>query len=70
MVRHVKHRMPPLLEEFLVAGAAMILVGVIFAVGFDLVTGLSPWPFVVLAEIAGFGWGTVMLALTSPRNPR
>jgi hypothetical protein len=61
-------RLPPLLREFLVAALSMSVLGTVIAVGFYLVTGLSPWPFVILAEIAGFGFGTVMLALSTPRD--
>jgi uncharacterized RDD family membrane protein YckC len=60
--------LPPLLEEFLVAAAAMTVLGAIIAVVFWLVTGLSPWPHVILAEISAFGWGTVMLTLAAPRR--
>lgn len=63
-------RLPPLLQEFFVAAALMTVLGVILAVSFRLVTGLSPWPYVILAEIAGFGWGTVMLAISAPRGSR
>ena len=63
-------RLPPLLEEFVVAAGLMTGLAIIVAVGFHLITGLSPWPYVILAEIVGFGWGTVLLALTSPRGFR
>lgn len=63
-------RLPPLLQEFVVAACLMTALGVIVAVAFRLVTGLSPWPYVILTEIAGFGWGTIMLALGSPHSRR
>jgi hypothetical protein len=32
--------------------------------------GISPWPFVVLGEVGGLGFGVAMLALASPRRSR
>ena len=61
-------RFPPLLHEFVVAAGLMTAVAIVVAVAFRLITGLSPWPYVILAEIAGFGWGTVMLAISAPRG--
>ena len=63
-------RLPPLLQEFVVAACLMTGLGIIVAVAFWLITGLSPWPYVILAEVAGFGWGTIMLALASPHARR
>ena len=63
-------RLPPLLREFVVAAISMTLLGTVTAVCFYLFTGLSPWPFVLLAEIAGFGFGAVMLALPIPHDSR
>ena len=63
-------RWDPLLEEALAASVAMGLLGSLVALLFWLCTGLSPWPMVVLAEVAGFGIGTVVLTLTSPRRRR
>ena len=63
-------RWDPLLEEALAASVAMVLLGSLVALLFWLSTGLSPWPMVVLAEVAGFGIGTVVLTLTSPRRRR
>ncbi len=60
----------PLLEEFLIALGLMTVLAVIVALLFWWVTGQSPWPYVVIAEIGAFGWGTAMLALASPRNRR
>jgi hypothetical protein len=61
-------RLPPLLEELAAAALLMTTIAVLVALLFWRATGVSPWPFVVLTEIAGFGWGTVMLALSSPRR--
>ncbi|RLT43485.1 MAG: hypothetical protein DWI58_03965 [Chloroflexi bacterium] len=63
-------RLEPLLEEFLIALVLMTVLAVIVALLFWWVTGQSPWPYVVIAEIGAFGWGTAMLALASPRNRR
>lgn len=63
-------RLPPLLREFVVAAISMTVLGKVIAVGFYLFTGLSPWPFVILAEIAGFGFGTVILALSIQHDSR
>lgn len=61
-------RMPVLLEEFLVALAASACLGVVIAAVYWFVTGLSPWPGLILGEVIGFGWGAALLALTSPRS--
>lgn len=63
-------RLEPLLEEFFIALGLMTVLAVIVALLFWWVTGQSPWPYVVIAEIGAFGWGTAMLALASPRNRR
>ena len=61
-------RLDPLLEEFFIALVTMTILAVIVAVLFWWVTGHSPWPYVIIAEIGAFGWGTAMLALASPRR--
>ena len=61
-------RMPHVLEEFLAALAASTCLGAVTAVVYWLVTGMSPWPGLILGEVIGFGWGAVLLALTSPRE--
>ena len=61
-------RMPHELEEFLAAVAASTCVGAVMAGVYWLVTGLSPWPGLVLGMVVGFGWGATLLALTSPRR--
>jgi hypothetical protein len=64
----MKGRLDPLLAETLVALAATTTLGVAIALAFWLATGLSPWPYVVLGETAGLGFGVAVLALTSPRR--
>lgn len=61
-------RLSPLVEELIAAAALMTTIAVLVALVFWRATGVSPWPFVVLTEVAAFGWGTVMLALSSPRR--
>ena len=61
-------RLDPLLEEFIVAALTCTVVGVLIAAIYWGVTKQSPWPGLVLGEIAGFGIGAVTLALTSPRR--
>ena len=61
-------RMPHELEEFFAALVASTVVGAVTALVYWLVTGLSPWPGLILGEVVGFGWGSVILALTSPRS--
>ena len=46
------------------------LLGVGIALAYWVFTGISPWPFVVLGEISGLGFGVAMLALASPRRRR
>lgn len=60
----------PLLEEFFVAVVTMTILATIVAVLYWWITGHSPSPYVVIAEIGAFGWGTAMLALASPRGRR
>ncbi len=60
----------PLLEEVIVASLAMASLAGFVALVFWLLTGLSPWPFLVLTEIAGFGTGIAVLSLTAPRRRR
>lgn len=63
-------RIDPLLEEVLAATAAMTALAVVVAVLYWLITGLSPWPGLVLGEMAGFGFGIALLSLSSPRRRR
>jgi hypothetical protein len=67
---HVPVRLDPLLEETLAATGAVALLGVVITVLFWLLTGLSPWPGVILGEIVGLAMGIPLLALTSPRRRR
>ena len=61
-------RIDPLLEEVLAATVAMTTLAVVVAVLYWLITGLSPWPGLVLGELAGFGFGIALLSLSSPRR--
>jgi hypothetical protein len=58
----------PLLEDTLAALLATSVLGTVIALAYWLLTGISPWPFVVLGEIGGLGFGVAMLALCSPRR--
>jgi len=60
----------PLAEEVLVAVLAIGVLTTIIALLYWLSTGLSPWPLLVLAEIAAFGMGMAILLATSPRRHR
>lgn len=64
----MRPRLHPLIEETLVATVAMTGLGLLVALLYWLIMGLSPWPFLVLGEIAGFGFGIVLLTLTGPRR--
>lgn len=61
-------RLPVVLAEFLYAAAASACLGAVIAWVYWAVTGLSPWPGLILGEVIGFGWGAALLALTSPRT--
>jgi len=63
-------RLDPLLEETLAATAAVALLGAVISLLFWLLTGLSPWPGIIIGEIVGLGMGIPLLALTSPRRRR
>ena len=65
-----RRRIDPLLEEVLAASAAMTVLAVVVAVLYWVITGLSPWPGLVLGELAGFGFGIALLSLSSPRRRR
>jgi uncharacterized membrane protein YdjX (TVP38/TMEM64 family) len=56
------------LEEFAAAVVASTCVGAAVAVAYWLITGLSPWPGLIMGEVIGFGWGAALLALASPRS--
>ncbi len=55
-----------LVEEMLAASVALTLLGTLIALIFWFATSQSPWPFLVLAEVVSFGWGLVLLIVTSP----
>jgi len=63
-------RLDPLIEDTLAALGATSVLGLVIALAYWLLTGISPWPFVVLGEIGGLGFGVAMLALCSPRRQR
>lgn len=63
-------RRDPLLEEFIAAACAMGLFCGTITLAYWLATHRSPWPGLALGMIAGFGYGTALLALTSPRHRR
>ena len=63
-------KLDPLLEEAIVATISMLVLGVFIALSFYVVTGISPWPFVVLSECAAFGMGIALLTMASPRRRR
>jgi uncharacterized MnhB-related membrane protein len=63
-------RLDPLIEDTLAALLATSVLGAVIALLYWLLTGLSPWPFVVLGEAGGLGFGVAMLALCSPRRRR
>ena len=63
-------RVDPLIEDTLAALLATSVLGLVVAVMYWLLTGLSPWPYVVIGEIGGLGFGVAVLALTSPRRQR
>jgi len=48
----------------------MFVLGVFIALTFYVVTGISPWPFVILSECAAFGMGIALLTFASPRQRR
>lgn len=61
-------RMPRALEELVAALVGTTCLGVVVAVAYWLITGLSPWPGLVLGEVIGFGWGAALLAMSAPRS--
>jgi len=60
----------PLLEEAIAASLAMGGLAALITLLYWLLTGLSPWPFLILAEAAGFGTGIAVLSIASPRRRR
>jgi hypothetical protein len=64
------HRRHALIEEAFVAALALSLLGALVAALFQITTGLSPWPGVVLGEAVAITWGVIMIVLTSPSRRR
>jgi len=60
----------PLVEEVFMAALAVSALIALIALLYWLSTGLSPWPFVILAAIAGFAPGIAMLSMATPRHRR
>ncbi len=58
----------PLLEETLMSCLALAALGGVVALFYWLVTGLSPWPGLVLGEGFGLATGLGVLTLASPRR--
>jgi uncharacterized membrane protein YdjX (TVP38/TMEM64 family) len=63
-------RLDPLVEDTLAAVLATGVLGAVVSLLYWLLTGISPWPFVILGETGGLGFGVAMLALCSPRRQR
>jgi len=63
-------RLDPLIEDTLAALLATSVLGAVIALLYWTLTGTSPWPYVVLGETSGLGFGVAMLALCSPRRRR
>ncbi|MFN8525601.1 MAG: hypothetical protein U0821_21090 [Chloroflexota bacterium] len=66
----MRHPIDPLLKEAGAALVASVLLGSLVSGLFWLLTGISPWPMVVIGAIGGFGFGLAMLALLSPSRER
>jgi hypothetical protein len=63
-------KLDPLLEEALVATVSMAILAAFIALSFYALTGISPWPYVILSEFTAFGMGIILLTLSSPRGRR
>lgn len=61
-------RLDPLVAEALIALAATTALAAVIAALYWVATGASPWPHVVLGEVAGLGFGVSALALSAPRR--
>jgi hypothetical protein len=59
-------KLNPLLEEFLAASAAIVALLTLVSLLYWLITGLSPWPEIVVAQILIYASGVGVLTLTSP----
>jgi len=58
------------LEEVFAAILAITAIEALVALLYWAFTGISPWPFVILAEAVAFGPGVALLSVTSPRRRR
>jgi hypothetical protein len=63
-------QLDPLIEEALVAALGLGALEAFIALLYWRCTGLSPWPFLILAQTAAFGSGIALLSITSPRHRR
>jgi hypothetical protein len=63
-------QLDPLIEDTLAALLATSILGAVVAAMYWALTGLSPWPYVLLGETGGLGFGVAMLALCSPGRRR
>ena len=61
-------KLDPLVGQTLAATVAMLALSAVIALLYWAFTGQSPWPFVVLGTLGGFGFGVALLAITSPRR--
>jgi len=60
----------PIFEELIAGAVTMTVIGIIIAFFYWAVTGNNPWPYIVLSEIAAFGFGVVIIALCGPKRQR
>jgi len=63
-------KLDPLLEEAIVATISMTILAAFIALSFYALTGISPWPFIILSECGAFGMGIILLTISSPRRRR
>jgi hypothetical protein len=63
-------KLDPIIEEAIIATISMTVLAAFIALSFYAITGISPWPFVILSECAAFGIGIVLLTVASPRSRR
>ncbi len=61
-------RLDPLLKKIMAGTLAMACLSGLIALLFWLFMGMSPWPMLILGELAGFGFEVALLALTSPHR--
>jgi hypothetical protein len=61
-------KLNPLLEELLAASVAILALLTLVSLLYWLITGLSPWPWIVLAQALIYFSGIGVLTLTSPRR--